>query len=234
MTGGTGTLGKKIQELISCYAPAREELDITDIKSCENFFKKNKPDVIIHAAAYTDVSGAESNKKACWEVNVTGTENIIRAADGKRFFFISTDYVFDGEKGNYAEDDIPNPTHFYALTKLAGELIIRQYPRTLIIRTAFKPDGPWRYPTAFTDQFTSHEFVSIIAPDIISAVLMEDLEGVVHIAGERKSIYELAKRVSPEVGAMSLGDVKTKLPRDTSLNCSKWKTILSQSSPAKK
>jgi len=224
----------EIQQIVSCIAPKRDELDVTSFDSCQNVIKKYNPDIIIHAAAYTDVVGAETNKANCWNVNVAGTEHMIRAAHGARFVFISTDYVFDGEKGNYAEDDIPNPTHFYALTKLIGEVIVRQYPRTLIIRTAFKPNGPWKYHAAFTDQFTSHEFVSVIAPQIVKVALMPDPEGIIHIAGKRKSIYEFAKRASPDVKKMSKSDVDVLLPHDTSLNCSKWKAILSKSNLAKK
>lgn len=159
---------------------------------------------------------------------------MVRAAAGRRFVYISTDYVFDGERGNYREEDIPNPRNFYALTKLIGEVIMRQYSHTLIIRTAFKPDGPWPYERAFIDQYASHEFVSVIAPDIAKAVLMTDMLGIVHIAGKRTSMYDLARQASPSVGKMSVNDAGVALPHDASLNISKWKKILSPSSPAKK
>jgi dTDP-4-dehydrorhamnose reductase len=233
ITGGSGNLGTEIRKHLDCYAPDANELDVTDFASCERAIKKYKPDIVLHCAAWTDVAGAEKNKEKCWAVNVTGTENIMKSFK-KRFVFISTDYVFDGEKGNYSEDDIPNPQNFYSLTKLAGELIVRQYPSTLIIRTAFKKDGPWPYERAFTDQWVSHEFVSAIAPQIARAVTMTELIGVIHIAGERKSIYELAKRVSPNVGKMSIKNAGVKLPKDTSLNISKWKKILSRSNRVKK
>lgn len=226
LTGGIGRLGSNICKLIKCDAPDEIELDIRDFKKCLRAIKKYKPDIVIHCAAWTDVDGAERNKKACWALNVTGTQNMVRASSGRRFIYISTDYIFDGEKGYYKETDTPNPTNFYSLTKLAGELIVGQYQNTLIIRTSFKQDGPWRYPKAFIDQWTSADFARERAPDIVKAALLMNLKGIIHIAGRRKNIYDLARRASPDVGQMSIEDVKVKLPRDISLDTSLWKRIL--------
>lgn len=234
ITGGGGVLGTEIRKLIDCFAPDQTELDVTDFASCNRAIKKYQPDLIIHAAAWTDVAGAENSKEKCWEVNVIGTQNMARAAVGRRLVYISTDYVFDGERGNYSEEDVPNPTNFYSLTKCVGEAIIRQYQETLIIRTAFKQDGPWPYEKAFTDQWVSHEFVSVLAPDIVRASMMERLTGVIHIAGKRKTVYELARQVTPDVGKMSIKDIKVRLPHDTSLNISKWQKISSRSKSARK
>lgn len=234
ITGGSGALGLNIKKIVKCFAPDSKELDVTDFKKCIKAINKYKPDIIIHCAAWTDVARAEKEKQKCWNVNVVGTENLVKASKGKRFVYISTEYVFDGEKGDYSELDIPNPINFYSLTKLIGEAIVRQYPNTLIIRTAFKKDGPWPYEKAFTDQWMSADFASERAPDIVRAGLMKDLKGIIHISGGRKTIYDLAKRVSPNVGKMSINDLSVKLPRDTSLNSSLWKEISSKSKLVKK
>ncbi|MDA2922371.1 sugar nucleotide-binding protein, partial [Patescibacteria group bacterium AH-259-L07] len=188
ITGGSGSLGTAIQKLIQCDAPDKRELDIRDIKKCEQAMKKYKPDIIIHAGAYTDVSGAQIHKKTCWDVNVIGTENLARAAHGRRFIYISTSYVFDGKDGNYKEDDIPHPVNFYSLTKLLGEIVVSQYKNTLIIRTMFKPDGPWPFRRAFVDQITTAEFVSDIAPDIVKACLKPGFKhDIIHVSGTKKN-----------------------------------------------
>ena len=228
ITGGSGTLGSSIQKLVKCIAPSSDALDITDDKNCRDVINKFDPDVVIHSAAWTDVLGAEKEKEKCWKANVIGTENMVRAAAGRRFVYISTEYVFDGERGNYQEDDIPNPVNFYSLTKLIGEAVVRQYDSTLLIRTAFKKDGPWPYEKAFTDQWMSADFVSERAPDIVKASLRFNLQGIVHISGIRKTIYELARKTSPAVGKISIKDVPVRLPRDTSLNSSLWKKISSK------
>src|SRR3989344_1612075 len=191
VTGGSGALGANIQKLIKCDAPSSIELDVRDFESCRKAIKRYNPDIIIHCAAWTDVAGAEKNKKGCWGGNVIGTENMVKAALGRRFIYISTHYVFDGETGNYKEDDIPNPTNFYSLTKLIGEAIVTQYPSTLTMRTGFKKDGPWEYPKAFVDQWTCADFASERAPDIVKAALMEKLIGIIHLSGEKKTIYDL-------------------------------------------
>lgn len=227
ITGGSGALGSSMRKLMDCFAPDSRELDITDFKKCQTAVEKYNPDIIIHCAAWTDVAAAEKHKKDCWRVNVVGTENMACAAAGRRFVYISTEYVFDGQQGNYKEDDIPNPVNFYALTKLLGEIAVRQYNQTLVIRTAFKQDGPWPYEAAFVDQWMSADFASERAPDILRASLMTDLIGLIHISGERKSIYDLAIKVSPDVKKMSINDVPVILPKDTSLDSSHWKKICS-------
>lgn len=227
ITGGSGALGSAISKLIPCIAPNSSELNITDYAQCQAAIERYNPDIVIHCAAWTDVAGAEKAKDKCWEVNVTGTENMVRAATGCRFIYISTEYVFDGERGNYKEDDIPRPVNFYALTKLCGEIAVRQYPNTLIIRTAFKQDGPWPYEAAFVDKWMSVDFVSERVPDILRASLMTELTGLIHVSGARKTIYDLAIKVSPKVKKMSIKDVPVILPKDTSLDSSRWKEICS-------
>jgi len=199
-----------------------------------NAVGKYNPDIVIHCAGWTDVLAAEKEKTKCWSVNVSGTENMVRASKGKRFIYISTHYVFDGMTGNYKEDDVPNPVNFYSLTKLIGEAIVVQYQNTLIIRTGFKKDGSWEYEKAFVDQWTCSDFSSERAPDIIKASLMTTLKGVIHISGKRKTIYDLARRTSPNVGKISIESARVKLPRDVSLNSSKWKKLLSKQSRVKK
>src|SRR3989344_1212022 len=225
VTGASGNLGTAIRSLVRCAGIDRNDLDITDAKAVKTYFAHHRFDILIHCAAYTDVAGAEKDHASCYRINVTGTENLVRSFSGDKFVYISTDYVFDGQRGNYSEDDVPNPVNYYALTKLLGEIATRQYPNTLVIRTCFKPDGPWKYPKAFIDQFTSHDYVSERAPDIVRASLTQGLFGLIHIAGTRKSVYELARKNSPQVGKMSLADVPVTLPRDTSLNSSRWNDL---------
>ncbi len=224
LTGGSGALGTQIQKYLDCVAPTRGELDLTDAAACARVVQQVGPDLIIHAAAYTDVAGGERERTVAYRVNVLGTENLVRAAKGARFVYLSTEYVFDGERGNYREDDVPNPVNYYALTKLLGEIAVRQYPNTLIIRTSFKPDGPWPYPAAFTDQWTSADLASVRAPQIVQAALLPKLLGVIHIGGERKTVYDLAVRSTPTVGKRSITELKLTLPRDTSLDTSLWRS----------
>ena len=99
-------------------------------------FKTIKPDVVVHAATLTDVDKCETNKELAWKINVEGTKNIVEAAQsaGSFLIYISTDYVFSGEKGNYKETDKPDPINYYGLTKLKAEEIVQTQPEYFIGR----------------------------------------------------------------------------------------------------
>jgi len=100
------------------------ELDVTDAAALERRLDLERPDVVINAAAWTDVDGAETAEQAAFAVNGTGAGNVAAAAAkaGASVVYVSTDYVFDGAKGApYVESDQPAPLSAYARTKLAGE-----------------------------------------------------------------------------------------------------------------
>ena len=145
VTGASGLLGKKIVkelldrdfEIIAIYNRnpilfehrqlIKIRMDITNKVLLEDLILREKPGVIVHSAAYTDVDGCEKNKLMAWKVNVEATHSVVRAAKVVKahVVYISTDYVFDGEKGLYKETDIPNPINYYGLTKLIGEEIVK-------------------------------------------------------------------------------------------------------------
>lgn len=230
LTGGTGRLGTELCRLIGgLTAPTHAEMDVTDSAAVDAFVGACRPDVIVHAAAFTNVSAAERDRELCWHVNVRGTRNIVRASmdHHARLVHISTDYVFDGGRGMYEEDDVPGPVcNFYALSKLAAEEMVRLAPRSLVIRTSFRP-REWPYPTAFTDVYTSQDYVDVIAPEIALAVtnLGSVPDGTLHIATERKSVYELARRRRPDVRAGTRDAAGVVLPADISLNVSRWQSL---------
>ena len=225
ITGGSGRLGSAIQLEAPCIAPTHEELDITESAECLAIISRYDPEIIIHCAGYVSAMGAETYHENAWQVNVQGTQNIVRAARGRRFVYISTDYVFDGEQGHYSETDAPYPVNFYGLTKLAGEIIVLQYPDTLILRAPFRGNPPWPYKRAFMDQWTSCDFVSVRAPQIVQAALGETT-GILHIGGSRRSIFDLALSATPNVGQMKRGDIEgLVLPKDVSLDSRKWETL---------
>lgn len=228
LTGGNGRLGSELAQLLpGIITPAwPDELEITQPDSVAAVLDRYQPQVVVHAAAYTDVSGAERNRQACWRVNVDGTRHVMQAAAARGIFLvhISTDYVFDGATGMYAEDDPVGPTcNYYALTKLVAESIARCAPAHLVIRTSFRP-REWPYPVAFADIYTSQDYVDIIAPEIALAIrrCREISYPVIHIATERKSVYELAKRRRPDVQPGSKYDANVVLPDDISLDISRW------------
>lgn len=119
----------------------REELDITDERAVRRAFEQELPAVVINCAAYTDVDGAESDRERAFEINGDGAGFVAAAAAavGAKVIQISTDYVFDGLKGEpYVESDETNPQSVYGASKLAGEqAVIAANPRHLIVRTSW-------------------------------------------------------------------------------------------------
>ncbi len=210
------------------FAPSSTEVNILEPESIVRFLTASQPNVVLHLAAYTNVAKAELERDKCWEINVAGTRSVAKASQkiGARLVHISSDYVFDGEQGNYLETDIPNPSNFYSLTKVLAEEASRQAQNVLIVRTSFK-ESIWLYPTAFSDQFTSADFVDVIAEEFV--LLLEHLEeiqtDVLNIATARKSVFELASKRNATLVAGSRLNAKVHIPPDVSLNISKWLTL---------
>ncbi|MBY6277856.1 SDR family oxidoreductase, partial [Symbiobacterium thermophilum] len=129
LTGGSGRLGIELRGLLpGIVAPPRSELDVTKPDTIDAALDRYRPQIVVHAAAYTNVAEAEVDRRSCWQVNVEGTRNLVRALGrrGIRLVHISTDYVFDGTRGGYREDDPVGPVcNFYALSKLVAEEIVR-------------------------------------------------------------------------------------------------------------
>ena len=235
LTGGHGRLGRELvallnrREGVELLAPIRALLDVTDAAAFAGVARGFRPDVIVHAAAYTDVAGAERDREACWRANVVGTRNAAAAANAAEavLLHVSTDYVFWGDRGGYTEDDAPGPVrNYYALTKLVAEEAARAAERRLVVRTSFRPRA-WPYPEAFTDLYTSQDYVDVIAPDIALLALhaAEVPYEVVHVATERKSVYELARRRAPDVRPASKAQAPVALPDDVSLDVSRWRAL---------
>ena len=208
------------------FAPSSQAVSITNLSAITHAIKAAQPDIVLHMAAYTDVGQAEQEHAACYAVNVIGTRNVARACGHARLVHISTDYVFDGERGMYLESDAPNPSNYYSLTKVLGEEAARAAPNSLIVRTSFK-DAVWKYPVAFADQFTSADYTDIIATELelLLLILPRVHTDVLHVVTERKSILELAQRRNPQVQAGSRIGAKVHIPPDVSLDNSRWTAL---------
>jgi dTDP-4-dehydrorhamnose reductase len=218
ITGCNGLLGQKLVEL----APIHHELfgldladqglvmdgssyysgSIVDRKPLLRIAQETKPDWILNAAAYTDVDGAESERELCWNVNVSGVENVVYVARKCRakVVHISTDYIFDGKDGPYDEEAVPNPLGFYGRSKLAGENVLKISPvpyaiaRTMVLYGTGKNLRPnfvtWLIEqlqdgnrvNVVNDQFGNTTLVDELAAGIWSIVRKRKL-GVFHIAG---------------------------------------------------
>mgnify|MGYP001588226559 FL=1 len=113
------------------------KVDITDKQSVNKFLSDYNPDTILHCASLTNIDYCENNKKETNRVNVEGTENIASACSNQnvKLVYISTDAVYDGEKGNYIEDDPASPCNYYGLSKYKAEDAVKKHKNHVIVRT---------------------------------------------------------------------------------------------------
>lgn len=215
-----------------------------------SIFKKIKPNIVIHSGGITDVDLCEIKKELAYSVNVEGTKNIIEGCrlNDSKLIYISTDFVFDGEKGNYKEDDIPNPINHYAKTKLESENLIKNSGlKYLIIRVSFLYDTKdnKKFIHFVINKLKNNEEVNAIVDHIRTPTLVEDIAytlealirknrtGIYHVSGsEVLSNYETALKIADVfnfnkklVKPIYAKDFKqTALrPRNTSLNTEKLK-----------
>ncbi|HEL0563848.1 TPA: dTDP-4-dehydrorhamnose reductase [Streptococcus equi subsp. zooepidemicus] len=149
ITGSNGQLGTELRYLldersVDYVAVDVAEMDITNATKVEEVFAQVKPSLVYHCAAYTAVDAAEEEGKALNEaINVAGTEHIAKACGryGATLVYISTDYVFDGQKPagqEWLETDTPDPQTAYGRAKRLGELAVERYTKQFyIIRTAW-------------------------------------------------------------------------------------------------
>jgi dTDP-4-dehydrorhamnose reductase len=224
-TGGSGLLGGEIRlRLPRARFPASAEFNVTDHEQMSRYLDRHETSMIIHAAAFTSPPRCDQEPLAALQTNIVGTANVVRLCHerGMRMVYISTDYVFDGTRGNYTEDDPVLPVNMYAWTKLGGECAVRLLKDALVIRTSFGPNR-FPYPKAFVDQWTSRVSVREVAGKIV-ALIATGATGVVHVGGPRRTVYDYAKSLDPqaEIGAISIDSVNFRVPRDTSLNTSRF------------
>ncbi|MDO7612914.1 MAG: SDR family oxidoreductase, partial [Crocinitomicaceae bacterium] len=236
ITGSNGLLGQKIVRQLSnnsklnylatsqgqnrnsaCPSTNYSSLDITNAVEVSNTISKYSPDYIIHTAAITNVDYCELNTSECEKVNVTGTKNLFDAAkkNGTHFLFLSTDFVFDGKKGNYKETDKPNPLSVYAKSKLDGELILmnsnysnwsiartiivfgegENLSRSNIVLWAKEALSTGKVLNIIDDQFRSPTWADDLAWGCIQ-ICIQKRKGIYHLSGpESMSIFDLVMRI---------------------------------------
>ncbi|MGH7508235.1 MAG: dTDP-4-dehydrorhamnose reductase [Gemmatimonadales bacterium] len=146
ITGAQGQVGRELQatapskwHLVACGS---RELDVTQPPAVRQFLERERPALVIHAAAYTDVDGAEGQADKAEAVNAAGAANVADGTSriGARLIHISTDFVFDGRQGYpYSPDDEPSPLGVYGRTKVAGEREVTRITggAALVVRTAW-------------------------------------------------------------------------------------------------
>ena len=253
VTGAGGLLGRACVTLASqkydCLGLSREELDVTDRRAVQRAIEQLQPNAVLHCAAYTDVDGAERDPARAMLVNADGTESVARAAyqAGAKMLYVSTDYVFDGEKQTpYIEEDGTHPLSRYAESKLEGERRVASLSSEgyLIVRSGWlygsgKGFVDWALRRleagevlrAVADQVGSPTWVKDLAEALL--VLVEKrLSGTFHVVnrgetdwlGTARVLAELAGVNRSLVEGVSMADLgrPARRPRYSVLNVGKF------------
>lgn len=216
-------LGTELRKICpEIIAPPRSKIDITNFNLLQEYIKEHTPDLIINACAETDNRAIEKFPAEAIKTNIIGSGNlsIICRELGIRLVYISTDYIYRGNRGNHVETDEIFPFNLYAWTKLGGECSTVAVKNHLIIRTSFGKNT-FDYPQAFVDKWVSKDYVDVIAPLILEASL-SPLTGVLNLGTERKTLYQHAKERNESVLPVKISDTNFHTPYDTSLNMQKW------------
>jgi dTDP-4-dehydrorhamnose reductase len=218
VTGGSGHLGKVLVDYLqkdhNVFAPSSKECNILNTYDLLKTIKYFQPDIVIHLAAFVDTFGCEENKIDALDINVLGTLNMVEACIplNCKFVYISSEYVFGGNKGNYTIDDKLDPINVYGKTKAAAEYIVSVLPNHQIIRAPFIRQV---YPKVFTDQYCSRYFLGEVIEKISNNIL-NNPDKLVHIASERMSLYELYIKHGIEAEPTTMPENQL-IPKDTSL-----------------
>ncbi len=232
--GGSGLVGSRLAELLQDKYTIDDlsltnGVDITDPSSLDVIRNDKEHEVVLHIAAKADVDGCEKDKEqgedgAAYRINVGGAQNIADAckASQKKLLYISTDFVFDGEKEvpeKYSEEDAPDPINWYAMTKYKGEEVVKKsgVPYA-ILRIAYPYRGD-EFPlkkdfvhaimgrlankqpiTAVTDHIMTPTFIDDIAY-AIDAVITNKATGIYHVVGSQSlSPYDATMLMADKFG----------------------------------
>ena len=210
------------------------QMDITNREAVVTVFDLFKPEVVIHCAAMTQVDPCEQNPELCDQVNITGVKIVAKAAEqaGAKFICLSTDFVFDGLKGPYSEDDQPNPVSVYGWSKLQGEFITHSLRvpwvivRTILVYGVTQSMNRSNLVTWVRDSLSQHKPIRVVNDQFRMPTLVDDLaDGIISIIERNKvGIYHLS---GPEM--ISIYDFALKIAKIFRLDDSLITPILSES-----
>ena len=233
ITGAGGLIGSHIVRAApqewAARGLTRMDFDLTDFAAMRAAFAREQPQLVIHCAAMSKTGACEANPELAQLNNVEVTRVLCELAADIPLIFFSTDLVFDGTRGNYAETDLPNPLNVYARTKLDAERIALANPRHTVVRTSLNAgitargdafNELWRAVwqrgevlSLFTDEFRCPLAAEVTARAVWELAAAER-PGLYHLAGaERLSRHEIG-----ELLAARWPQLQPRLERDSVKN----------------
>ncbi|MGB0580570.1 MAG: SDR family oxidoreductase [Limisphaerales bacterium] len=259
VTGAAGLIGNEIVRGAGQWATdhevipiTRTELDLTDLTAIESRFQADDPDAVIHCAAMSRPVDCAQQPELARRVNVDATGKLAELFADRFLLYFSTDLVLDGAKGDYTEEDPPNPLHDYGKSKLAGEEVVRPFDHHAIVRSALTFGTSLKGDRAFNEQMRGQlqagqnftlfddEYRCPLNAEVTARAVWElmnlQVGGVFLLGGpEKVSRWQIGKALYDRWGDVS-GTIKPGSlkdydgpPRaaDLSMNCRKLQALLS-------
>jgi dTDP-4-dehydrorhamnose reductase len=215
ITGANGLLGQQLVKLLvdrghQVVATARglsrlplglqskcnyHHADLTEDASIERLVLIQKPEVLVHAGAMTQVDQCELNKDLSFATNALATGNLLRHSEkiGCHFIFLSTDFVFDGNKGNYREEDETKAVNWYGSTKIQAEKMVSKgsvpwaIVRTCLVYGKTRTGSRNNFVSWVKDKLEKKETIQVVDDQIRTPTFVEDLAKGISLAMEKKS-----------------------------------------------
>tara|TARA_R100001509_G_scaffold139636_2_gene94118 strand:+ start:79 stop:792 length:714 start_codon:yes stop_codon:yes gene_type:complete len=227
ISGGLGKFAKQLllqgSKKFEIHAPSRQDMNISSPRHLYSHIIRFNPDYFIHAAAMTrPMRNHEISPIKSMKTNIEGTCNVVEACctTGLKVIYISTDYVYPGNDGNYSESDGLLPFTKYGWSKLGGECAVRMYDNSLILRIAMC-EKPFPHSAAMVDVKKSSIFNDDAAK--ITLQLLDEF-GIINIGGPNQSIYDFVK-THQEVKPTCRNSADSTMMPDVSMNTDKLNEI---------
>ena len=224
VTGGRGRFGsilKKKYKSNKLLYPSKKQLDILSTESVEKYLKKTNPKILIHLAGLSrPMRIHDNNISKSIDLNIIGTANIVKVCSKLRIklVYFSTNYVYQGKKGDYKETDPVLPINNYAWSKLGGESSVQMYKNSLILRVCMTEE-PFIHKKAFSNIKTNFIFHTEVA-NILFKIL--NLKGILNIGGKIQSPFNFGIKYNKNIIKIL---AKKNFPRNPSMNIQKLKKV---------
>ena len=201
VTGGDGRFARILKEKnkkLNLIFLSKNQLNILNLNSIEKAIKRNKPKAILHCAGLSrPMNIHKKNISKSIDLNIIGTANLTKMCEKNKIkiIYLSTGYVYEGKKGNYAEEDPVKPFNNYGLSKLGGECSVSMYKNSLILRVTMT-EKPFIHSAAYVNlksNYMFHEDLAKVLPKLINK------KGIINVGGKPQSIYNFAKTYNTKI-----------------------------------
>jgi len=228
ITGGNGRFGKLLKKKFNSknlFYPDKKKLNILSEQSIEKYLKKVKPKILIHLAGLSrPMSIHQKNICKSIDLNIIGTANAVKICkkNNIKLIYFSTNYVYEGKKGNYKESDPVLPSNNYAWSKLGGEASVQMYKNSLILRVCMT-EKPFVHKKVFANvksNFIFHEDVAKILFKLVNE------KGIINIGGKTSTIYDFAKKNGCNPKKIFWNKRTIDFPKNPSINLNKLNKII--------